>query len=83
MWTRKFWVATAERVVRGAAVAVFGVFFVGDFVFDAFNADTWEQFGSVAIGGAVGSLVLALAGGAFGSGAGPALTGAEVLDPPP
>lgn len=83
MWTIAFWKATTERMARGAAVAVFGTFFVGDKVFDALNIHTWSQVGSIAIGGAFGSLLLALAGGAVGSGDGPSFTGQEALTNPP
>jgi hypothetical protein len=77
MWTREFWKATAERMIRGAAVAVGGAFFAGDWAFDALNVGTWQDVGALAIGGAFCSLVLALAGGAFGAGTGPSLTGHE------
>lgn len=83
MWTRKFWKATGERVVRGAAVAVGAAFFAGDVVFDALNLNTWAEVGSVAIGGAFCSLVLAIAGAQFGSGDGPSFSDAERLKPGP
>lgn len=79
MWTKEFWKATTERVIRGAAVAVFGGFFAGDVVFDAMNVNTWADVGSLAIGGAFGSLLLSLIGNTVGTGSGPSLTGAERL----
>lgn len=81
IWTKAFWKATFERMVRGAAVAIFGVWFVGDVAFDTFNMATWEDVGALAIGGAFSSLLLCLIGGAFGAGDGPALTGVEELNP--
>jgi hypothetical protein len=51
-------------------------------VFDSFNVSTWEQVGSLAVGGAFLSMVLSLAGGAFGSGNGPSFTGTENLNTP-
>lgn len=81
MWTATFWKATAERMVRGAAVAVFSAWFVGDAVFDALNVATWADVGGLAIGGAFGSLLLSLTGQAV-TGSGPSLTNQETLDPP-
>lgn len=77
MWTRAFWKATAERCLRGAAVAVIGTFFVGDKLFEAFNVNTWQDVGSLAVGGAFGSLLFALAGNTVNGGHGPAFTSAE------
>lgn len=76
MWTKKFWKATAERMIRGAAVSVAAVFFGGDVVFDSLNVASWTEAGGIAITGAIGSLVLSLAGQAF-TGNGPALTNNE------
>lgn len=83
MWTKAFWKATAERMVRGAAVAIFAVWFGGDVVFDTFVFSTWKDVGSLTISGAFGALLLALGGGAFGSGNGPSFTGQESLTNPP
>lgn len=80
MWTKDFWKATVERIVQGAALAVFGGFFGGDVVFNSLNFNTWADVGSVAIAGAFGALVLSLAGNAV-SGNGPAFTKVEVVDP--
>lgn len=81
MWTKAFWQATAERMVRGAAVAVAAAYFAGDVVFDAMHVSTWNDVLSLAVGGAFGSLVLALAGNAMNGGNGPALNSAENVQP--
>ncbi len=78
MWTREFWKATFERMVRGAAVAVSAGFFGGDKVFDAMNVNTWSDAGALAISGAVASLLLCLVGGTV-SGNGPAFNSEEVI----
>lgn len=80
MFTVKFWKAVAERMVRGAAVTVAGAYFGGDLVFDALNVSNWTDVGSLAVSGALGSLVLSLAGQAV-TGNGPALTNQEELTP--
>lgn len=77
MFTKAFWTATAERMVRGAAVAVSGGWFFGDGLFDAFKVNTWQDVASLAIGGAFSSLVLALAGSQM-NGSGPSF-GSERL----
>lgn len=82
MWNKAFWQATVERMVRGAAVAVGAAYFAGDVVFDALNVSTWQDVGSLAIGGAFGSLVLAFAGNAV-SGNGPAFSKSEEVVPKP
>ena len=78
MWTLEFWKATTERMIRGAAVAIFGAWFAGDKIFDALNVSTWTDVGSLAIGGAFGSLLLSLIGNAT-TGNGPALVAPEKL----
>ena len=82
MFTIVFWRAALERMVRGAAVAVGAAYFAGDVVFDALNVGTWSDVGSLAIGGAFGSLVLSLAGQAL-TGNGPSLTNQETTPPAP
>jgi hypothetical protein len=82
MWTRKFWKATGERMIRGAAAAVGAVWLAGDIVFEAFNFHTWEQVGSLAVGGAFMSLIMALIGN-VASGNGPAFTTDEAVKPGP
>lgn len=81
MWSKEFWLAALERMVRGAAAAVGGAYIVGDKVFEALNVSTWADIGSLAIGGAFVSLVMSLAGNKFGSGAGPSFLGSEKVDP--
>lgn len=78
MWTKAFWKATTERMIRGAAVTVFGAKFGGDVVFDALNVSTWTDVGALAVSGAFGSLLLALIGNGV-SGNGPALSKAETV----
>lgn len=79
MFTLKFWKATAERVVRGAAIAA-GVVLGLDGSGQIVHA-TLTDVGVAAEYGALGSLVLCLAGGFFGAGDGPSLTGREELAP--
>ncbi len=78
MWNLEFWKATLERMVRGAAAALIAVFFVGDIVFDALSASTWQQAGAIALGGAFSSLLFSLVGNAA-TGNGPAITRNETL----
>lgn len=80
MWTKRYWKATAERVVRGAAIAVATVLGLdgGGAIAQAAPRD----LALAALYGALGSLVLSLIGGAFGSGDGPAITGQEQLERP-
>lgn len=80
MWTKDFWRATAERVVQGAALAVFAAYFGGDVIFNTLQVNTWVDVLSTAGAGAFGALVLSLAGNAV-SGNGPAFTRVEVVDP--
>ena len=80
MFTVKFWKATAERIVRGAAIGVgivLGLDGHGEIAHASLD-DIWHA----ALYGALGSLVLCLAGGFFGAGNGPALTGKEELTAP-
>lgn len=80
MWTKKFWKAVGERIIRGAAAGVSAGYLAGDVVFDAFNVNTWADIGSLAIGGAFSALVFSLIGNAV-TGNGPALTKIETVDP--
>lgn len=80
MWTKEFWLATGERILQGAAVAVFAAFFGGDVVFDSLNINTWVDVLATALAGAFGALVLALAGNGI-TGNGPSFNKVEVLDP--
>jgi hypothetical protein len=76
-----FWKATGERMVRGAIAALVAAYLAGNIVFDTTNI-TAENVLALAFGGAVSALALAL--GVQGvKKNGPALTDAEVLNPPP
>lgn len=79
MWTREFWKATAERMVRSATGAMLSVLVVGDGLLDALNAD-WGNTLSIGAGGAVVALLLALSGNAV-TGTGPSFSNVEVVDP--
>jgi hypothetical protein len=57
MFSKAFWKAAFERMVRAAISAVIGV--LGGTVLDVFNAD-WKTLGSVAIGAALTSLLMSL-----------------------
>lgn len=61
MWTKAFWKAASERMVRGGALALLAVQGSATFFFD--KGTNWTvllyAFGS----GAVGSLLLSLVGG--------------------
>lgn len=81
MWSKKFWKAVAERVIRGAAAGISAGYFAGDVVFDAFNVNTWGDIGSLAIGGAFSALVWSLIGNAVTKN-GPAITTTETVNPP-
>lgn len=78
MFTLKFWKATAERVVRGAAIGA-GIVLGLDGTGQIAHASL-QDVGVSALYGGLGSLVLCLAGGFFGAGDGPSLTGKEQLD---
>lgn len=60
MWTKKFWQDTLERVIRGAAVTLGGVLFVNGSLNTHLD---WVAMGTAALAGAIGALVLSLAGG--------------------
>lgn len=75
MFTARFWKATAERMVRGGAVAVGTLMGLDG---SGLVAHVGVQDAGVAfVYGAVGSLVLCLIGGKIGAGEGPAITGQE------
>ncbi|WP_437582740.1 holin [Paramicrobacterium sp. CJ85] len=74
--TRKFWKATAERVISSIAGGALAVIGAGQF--GVLDAD-WQTIGSIALGSGVVSLLKAFAAqGATGTG--PGLTNAEKLD---
>lgn len=77
MWTKAFWKAVPERMVRGGAIAVAAVWITGQGILDIAEINDWVDVASLFASGAVGSLILSLAGGAFGPGDGPSLTGRE------
>jgi len=79
MWTKAFWLATLERVVRGAASAVGGAY-LGK-AFDVLNPNTWQDIASIAAGGALTALVLCLGGNAITK-TGPSFNNTEVTNPP-
>ena len=83
MWTKEFWKAAAERMVRGGAAALGGALVAGDWVLDVMNVGNLGDGATVFIGGALTSLLMSLAGGAFGSGDGPSFTGTEAVTPDP
>ena len=62
IFTKRFWVRTAERVIRAAAIGAFLA--VGADRFDALHAD-WETIGGFAGGAAFLSLLLCLGAGAL------------------
>jgi hypothetical protein len=75
---RQFWRATAERALRGAVAAVFAAYVAGDLIFNVMNVHTWDQAGSLAVGGAFSAVALSIIGNAK-SGNGPSFTRAEVV----
>jgi hypothetical protein len=81
MFTKRFWKATAERVVRGAAIAAATVTGLDGSGVIHINVDP-QAVGAAAIYGAVGSLILSLIGGTLGSGDGPSVFGQEHLEKP-
>lgn len=82
MWTKKFWKATTERMIRGGAAALGSALILGDWVVDVMNVGNWVDGLTLFIGGALVSLLMSLAGGKLGSGSGPAFTGQETLTKP-
>lgn len=82
MWTKAFWKAAGERMVRGGAAAVFSAFFVGDKAMNALNVN-WEDAGGLFVGGAIASLLFSLIGGATSGDqpASPALVAPETVKP--
>jgi len=81
MWTRKFWKAALERMIRAGAAGVLAVWVVGDGFMNAFDVD-WQNALGVFLGSAAVSLLLSLAGGTV-SGNGPAFNNDEVVKPGP
>jgi hypothetical protein len=77
MWTKNFWQAAAERMVRGGAIAVTTTWIAGDGILNIAHVSDFKDVVVLYISGAVGSLLLSLAGSGLGPGDGPSLTGAE------
>lgn len=82
MWTKDFWKAALERMVRGGAAALGGSLVAGDWLFDLWNLNSLQDGVTVFVGGALTSLLLALAGNAV-SGTGPSFNNVEVVEPSP
>ena len=77
MWSKAYWLATLERMLRGGAAASLSTWVVGDNVMNAFDVNL-QQAGGIFVGGAVVSLLLSLAvNGATGNG--PAVTNHETV----
>jgi len=79
MWTRRFWKAALERMIRAGAAGVLAVWIVGDGFMNAFDVD-WQNALGVFAGSAVVSLLLSLAGSTV-SGNGPAFNSDEQVVP--
>lgn len=78
-----FWKATAERMWRAGLAAEVGVYLAGNLVFDTTHVGaSLENIASIFVGGAVSSLALSL-GVQAATKNGPALTGAEQVQPAP
>lgn len=70
MWTREFWKATFERMIRSAAAAVLGTWTLADGVLDMVSFNP-EKALAIAGGAAAYSLLFALSGNVV-TGNGPA-----------
>jgi len=73
VWTREFWLATAERAVKSAAQAPLIAWGVGDVALDAYTLD-WRLGLGVAAGGALVSVLTSLASARVGPDRSPSLT---------
>ena len=83
IWTRSFWEATAERIIRGAVIGA--LLFLGDAVItsgqlNVFLVD-WLQLFGYALGGAFLSLLFSIIGNAASKN-GPAFIKSEQVVPP-
>ena len=72
MWSREFWIATAERAVKSAAQAPLVAWGVGDVALDVFALD-WRLGLGVAAGGALVSVLTSLASAGAGPDRSPSL----------
>ncbi len=79
MFTRAFWKATAERMVRGGAIAASLVWPLSSFTTIDDGVSTLTVTAFAFVWGAGGSLLLSLAGSRVGEKGEPSLTGAETL----
>lgn len=73
MWTREFWLATAERAIKSAAQAPLTAWVVGDRALNAFELD-WRLGLGLATGGALVSVLTSLASAGIGAADSPSLT---------
>jgi hypothetical protein len=78
IYSRTFWAATLERMIRGFAIAALGV--LGGEAFDAINGVDWLNVLGIGAGGAVLSLLFSLTGQAV-TGNGPSFVNAETVKP--
>lgn len=71
MFTKKFWVAAAERAVRGGAIAASAVWGVTTITDAQTAVSTGELAGVAFVWGGIASLLLSLAGSRVGDGTDP------------
>jgi hypothetical protein len=76
LFTRKFWVATAERAIRSFAASLASLLTASG---TGLLETSWAEKLSVAGMAALVSILLAIGGGTFGKGDGPSFTGEEEL----
>lgn len=76
MFTRVFWVATAERMIRAFSAAFLA--FLGADIVDAFHVDYQRAFG-VSLGASLASLLFCLAAGKATGGSRPGPAGPAFL----
>jgi hypothetical protein len=70
MFTKKFWKATLERVIRAFATSLTSVSIIGSNIVSI----DWKSQLLIAAGAAVGSLLLAIAGSQIGDPTDPSFT---------
>jgi hypothetical protein len=80
IWTRAYWKATLERMVRGFAIAALVP--LGGQAVDIIHGLDWQNVLGLGGGGAVLSLLLSLAGQQV-SGNGPSFIKDEAVEPQP
>lgn len=79
MFTKEFWKAAAERAVRGGALVASGLWGVTAILDLETITETAQVTGVGFLWGAVGSILLSLAGSTVGTKGEPSFTGAETL----